>query len=136
MNYLVSMIYVIKSNIFFLFFKSFFEKVEERMTRGVRSEDISYQIDLSLNTLREIIKEYPGREVKKGLENLYRKVEKHFADHEGLMQVIWRGMTEEFIKQYRRYEQLTKECYPNQKVSFEFTENEIIAYFGEIAKSH
>ena len=34
-----------------------------------------------MNNLREIIKEYPGKEVKKGLESLYRKVEKHLGEN-------------------------------------------------------
>lgn len=34
-----------------------------------------------------MIQQYPAREVKKGLENLYRKVEKHLSEEENLLQV-------------------------------------------------
>lgn len=117
-------------------FKYFFDKVEQRVERGVKYEDISYQMDLSLNNLREIIREYPGKEVKKGLESLYRKVEKHLAENSSLMQVIWRDMSEEFIKQYKNYEKLIRLCYPGQKINLEFTEEEVCQYFQEIALSH
>ena len=30
---------------------------------------------------------YPGREVKKGLDNLYKKVERHLCEEENLIQV-------------------------------------------------
>lgn len=46
-----------------LFLKNFFEKVDAKIERGYKHEDISYQLDLSANNLREIIKEYPAREV-------------------------------------------------------------------------
>ena len=49
---------------------------------------------------------YPGREVKKGLENLYKKVERHLCDEESLNQVVWRAMQEEFIRQYKNIEDL------------------------------
>jgi hypothetical protein len=41
----------------------------------------------SKQELRRVVKEYPAREVKKGLENLYRKVEKHLCEEENLLQV-------------------------------------------------
>lgn len=43
----------------------------------------------SKQELRRVIKEYPAREVKKGLENLYRKVEKHLCEEENLLQVLY-----------------------------------------------
>ena len=121
---------------FFFFLKIFFEKVEQRVERGVKYEDISYQMDLSVNNLREILRDYPGKEVKKGLESLYRKVEKHLGENTGLMQVIWRDMTNEFILQYKNYENLIRLCYPGQKINLEFTTDEVIQYFTEIARSH
>lgn len=42
----------------------------------------------SKQELRKVTKEYHGREVKKGLDHLYKKVEKHLSDEENLLQVI------------------------------------------------
>jgi hypothetical protein len=50
--------------LFFAKKKNFFEKVNSKIERGYKREDISYQLDLSANNLREIIKEYPAREVE------------------------------------------------------------------------
>lgn len=44
----------------------------------------------SKQELRRVVKEYPAREVKKGLENLYRKVEKHLCEEENLLQVEYK----------------------------------------------
>jgi len=53
----------------------------------VKESEVSYQMAFSKQELRRVVKEYPAREVKKGLENLYRKVEKHLCEEENLLQV-------------------------------------------------
>ena len=46
----------------------FFNNVEERIKQGVRMEDVGYQLALNQQELKNVIKEYPPKEVKKGLE--------------------------------------------------------------------
>lgn len=48
---------------------------------------MSYQLAFNKQELRKVIKEYPGKEVKKGLDNLYKKVDKHLCEEESLLQV-------------------------------------------------
>ena len=67
---------------------------------------------------------------------MYSKVEKHLTDRSSLMEVVWRDMSEEFIRQYKNYESLIKTCYPGHKISLEFTEQDICEFFGEIAQLH
>lgn len=57
----------------------------------MKESEVSYQMAFSKQELRRVVKEYPAREVKKGLENLYRKVEKHLCEEENLLQVnlLW-----------------------------------------------
>lgn len=70
-----------------LFVQLFFEGVQAKVGAGVKESEISYQMAFSKQELRRVVKEYPAREVKKGLENLYRKVEKHLCEEENLLQV-------------------------------------------------
>lgn len=65
----------------------FFEGVEARVAQGVREDEVSYQLAFNKQELRKVIKEYPGKEVKKGLDNLYKKVDKHLCEEESLLQV-------------------------------------------------
>lgn len=74
-----------EKNIFF--FQLFFEGVQAKVGAGVKESEVSYQMAFSKQELRRVVKEYPAREVKKGLENLYRKVEKHLCEEENLLQV-------------------------------------------------
>ncbi|XP_066588427.1 exocyst complex component 1 [Prorops nasuta] len=114
----------------------FFEGVQAKVGAGVKESEISYQMAFSKQELRRVVKEYPAREVKKGLENLYRKVEKHLCEEENLLQVVWREMQGEFIAQYRYIEELIRRCYPDSNISLEFTIQDILEFFSEIALSH
>ncbi|XP_075895707.1 exocyst complex component 1 isoform X3 [Nelusetta ayraudi] len=114
----------------------FFEGVEARVAQGVREEEVSYQLAFNKQELRKVIKEYPGKEVKKGLENLYRKVDKHLCEEESLLQVVWHSMQDEFIRQYKHFEDLIGRCYPGSGITMEFTIQDMLEYFSSIAHSH
>ncbi|OCT99517.1 hypothetical protein XELAEV_18005299mg [Xenopus laevis] len=77
----------------------------EKLT-GIGYGEVSYQLAFSKQGLQKVIKDYPGKEVKKGLENLYRKVDKHLCKEENLLQVVWHSMQDEFIRQYKHFEGL------------------------------
>lgn len=66
------------------------------MGLGVKESEISYQMAFSKQELRKVIKEYPGKEVKRGLDHLYKKVEKHLSEEENLLQV--RGLSDFRVK--------------------------------------
>uniref|UniRef100_A0A8C4GRU9 Exocyst complex component 1 n=1 Tax=Dicentrarchus labrax TaxID=13489 RepID=A0A8C4GRU9_DICLA len=116
--------------------KHFFEGVEARVAQGVREEEVSYQLAFSKQELRKVIKEYPGKEVKKGLDNLYKKVDKHLCEEESLLQVVWHSMQDEFIRQYKHFEDLIGRCYPGSGITMEFTIQDMLEYFSSIAQSH
>ncbi|XP_034249053.1 exocyst complex component 1 isoform X2 [Thrips palmi] len=114
----------------------FFDGVQAKVNQGVKESEISYQMAFSKQELRKVIKEYPAREVKRGLVNLYRKVDKHLCEQENLLQVVWRAMQEEFIQQYKSVEDLIQRCYPGSMIALEFTISDILEFFSEIARSH
>lgn len=114
----------------------FFEGVQAKVSTGIKESEISYQMAFSKQELKRVLKEYPAREVKKGLEHLYRKVEKHLCEEENLLQVVWREMQGEFIAQYIYIEELIQRCYPDSMVTLEFTVQDILDFFSEIAQSH
>ncbi|XP_062306538.1 exocyst complex component 1 isoform X1 [Osmerus eperlanus] len=114
----------------------FFEGVEARVAQGVREEEVSYQLAFNKQELRKVIKEYPGKEVKKGLDNLYRKVDKHLCEEESLLQVVWHSMQDEFIRQYKHFEGLIGRCYPGSGITMDFTIRDMLEYFSSIAQSH
>uniref|UniRef100_A0A673NPE3 Exocyst complex component 1 n=1 Tax=Sinocyclocheilus rhinocerous TaxID=307959 RepID=A0A673NPE3_9TELE len=119
-----------------IFISHFFEGVEARVAQGVHEEEVSYQLAFNKQELRKVIKEYPGKEVKKGLDNLYKKVDKHLCEEENLLQVVWHSMQDEFIRQYKHFEGLINRCYPGSGITMEFTIKDMLEYFSSIAQSH
>ncbi|VDL71679.1 unnamed protein product [Nippostrongylus brasiliensis] len=115
----------------------FFEAVQNAIDmRGTKPEEISYQPQFSRVELKKVIAMYPGKEVKKGLEQLYKKVEKHLVDHSSLLQVVWREMQDQFLKQLQGYQRLMGTCYPGSKIDLEVTVQDVLSYFSDIAQQH
>ncbi|KAI8826808.1 exocyst complex component Sec3-domain-containing protein [Fimicolochytrium jonesii] len=113
----------------------FFEGIEGLLKTNT-PEEINYHMQYNKGALKEVVRKYPGKEIKKGLESLYKKVEKHFTDEEGLLQVVWRGIQEETAKRYKRYGELIELCYPETVTKLEFTMDELLGYFSELARAH
>ena len=114
----------------------FFDGVQQKVGQGVKETEISYQMAFSKQELRKVISQYPAREVKKGLENLYKKVEKHLCEEENLLQVVWYAMQDEFIVQYNYLEERIHKCYAGAMINLEFTIHDILTFFSDIARSH
>ena len=53
-----------------------------------------------------------------------------------VVQVVWRAMQEEFIRQYKYIEDLLQGCYPGAQISLDFAMTEILEYFSDIAMNH
>ncbi|KAJ3100932.1 Exocyst complex component 1 [Phlyctochytrium planicorne] len=113
----------------------FFEGIDD-LLNTLAPEEVSFHLQYSKAALKDIIKRYPGKEIKKGLEQLYKRVDKHFTDEEGLLQVVWRGIQEEFTRQIKRYEEIISLCYPDAGVKVDFTVEDLLGYFSDLAKMH
>lgn len=114
----------------------FVDGIEEKLSSGVKTEEIGYQLAFSKQELRKAIKEYPEKEVKKGLEQLYKKVEKHLSEEENLLQVVWRSMQEKFIQQYKYFDELINRCYPGSMITLDFSIDSLLHFFSDIAQLH
>lgn len=53
-----------------------------------------------------------------------------------LHQVVWHSMQDEFIRQYKHFEDLIGRCYPGSGITMEFTIQDMLEYFSSIAQSH
>lgn len=116
---------------------TFFEGVQAKVAQGVRAEEVGYQMAYSKTELRKVIKDCSLKEVKRGLEEMYRKVEKHaFEPESTLIQVIWRSMQEEFISQYKAISEMIDKCYPDANLTLAFTVEDVLNVFSDIARSH
>ncbi|XP_064884117.1 exocyst complex component 1 isoform X1 [Columba livia] len=114
----------------------FFEGVKARVAQGVKEEEVSFQLAYSKQELRKVIEKYPGKEVKRALENLYRKIHKYLSPEENLLPVVWHAMEQEFIRQYQEFEDLIQRCYMGSGIAMEFTMEDLLSYFNSITLSN
>ncbi|KAJ3329805.1 hypothetical protein HDU76_007107 [Blyttiomyces sp. JEL0837] len=114
----------------------FFEGIDD-LLKSLGPEEISFHLQYSKVALKDVLKKFPAKEIKKGLEQLYKRVEKHFSDEVGgLLQVVWRGIQSEYTKQLKRYEELIALCYSESGLKIELTMEDLLSYFSELARMH
>ena len=53
-----------------------------------------------------------------------------------VLQVSWHLMQDEFIQQYKHFEDLIHRCYPGANVILDFKVQDLLQFFSEIAQSH
>lgn len=115
----------------------FFEGVHAKLAQGVKEEEISFQVAFSKQELRKVLQMVTMKEVKKGLEDMYRRIGKHAYEPDcNLIQVIWHAMQDEFLSQYKSIQGLIERCYPATNLSLPFTIDDILKVFSDIAQSH
>jgi len=111
----------------------FFERIDELRKRLAKDEDVQFQSDCSVIELRRLVREHPPKEVKRGLENLYKKIEKHLSENSSLMQAIWHDIQTLVLEEHQRMTKLIQLCYPNSNIHLEFTVENLLAFFTETA---
>ncbi|NXR24067.1 EXOC1 protein, partial [Cinclus mexicanus] len=116
--------------------QDFFEGVKACLDQGVKEEEISFQLAYSKQELRKVIEKYPGKEVKRALESLYRTTHKYLSPEENLLPVLWKAMEQEFIQQYREFEELIQRCYAGTGIALDFTVEDLLSYFNSITTSN
>ncbi|NXJ70351.1 EXOC1 protein, partial [Rostratula benghalensis] len=114
----------------------FFEGVKARVAQGVKEEEVSFQLAYSKQELRKVIEKYPGKEVKRALETLYKKIHKYLSPEENLLPVVWRAMEQEFIRQYQEFDDLIQRCYAGSGIAMDFTTEDLLSYFNSITLSN
>ncbi|KAI9496495.1 exocyst complex component Sec3-domain-containing protein [Zychaea mexicana] len=111
----------------------FFEGVDNLMHTST-PEEVQFHMNYNKTQLRKVIAMYPAKEIKKSLEQLYKRVDKHFSEEEGLLQVVWRGIQEEFIQQHEKMENLIQKCYPDTRLHLEFSIDDLLSMMSELAR--
>ena len=110
----------------------FFEGVESQLKKGTKPEEIGFISELHKQELRRCVSLYPGKEVRKGLETIFKKVDKHLSSELGMNQVVLYQMQTQMIVQYKNINDLIDRCYPDTSIKLDFTIGDLIQYFSDI----
>ena len=90
-------------------------------------------MDCNKQKLREVAALYPGKEARKILEGVYKKVSRHLCEEENMMGVVWRGVQGEFVRRIEAMEGLIGECYAGERL--EFGVEDVLGWFSSIARA-
>ena len=110
----------------------FFEGVESQLKKGTKPEEIGFISEFHKTELRRCVSMYPGKEVRKVLDSIYKKVDKHLSPEMGMNQVVWHHMQTQLIAQFNNITRLIERCYSDANVKLDFTLEDLSRYFSDI----
>jgi len=118
-------------------FMEFFDGIEELLSTNA-PEEIGYHFKYSKASLKSVLRNYTRKDVKKGLEILYKQLFKHFTE-ESLIPEIWYSLQTEFTEHIKRIEDLINKCYTNTNtnanIKLDFTLDELQTMYCDIEKA-
>ena len=111
----------------------------ERLLQTTAPSEISNNSSYNKSSLKRALKDYTTKDIKRYIDTLYKRVEKHFstADEEtgsvsqtdGALPGVWSACEEETVSSAQRFEELINQCYGSSGVSLEFSVTDIKSAF-------
>jgi exocyst complex component 1 len=98
---------------------------------------VSSNSSYNKSSLKRVVKEYNAKDIRRHIDALFKRVEKHYADpgeeHAGnianLFKGVWTACEQEVVKSTERFSRLIAQCYKETGVSLEYTPQEVEASF-------
>ncbi|EMR09947.1 hypothetical protein PNEG_01705 [Pneumocystis murina B123] len=97
-------------------------------------EEIKNRMSFSVASLKRIMISYDIKEVLKGIETLYKRVEKHFRNEENpyfeqLIAVVWNRINDEYREKVKRFHQLVENYYKTDGIYINWTYDDLESSF-------
>ncbi|KAI0307681.1 exocyst complex component Sec3-domain-containing protein [Multifurca ochricompacta] len=119
----------------------YFDGVEQLLKTTAASE-VSSNSSYSRSALKKVVKEYDGKDIRKHVDVLFKRVEKHFTEASevtagessgitpGTVMVgVWKASEEELLRITEIFAKLISQCYANSGVSLEYSVGDVEAAF-------
>lgn len=110
--------------------QDFFDAVERL---GPDSTNLSSTSTYNKSALRKVLKEFNAKDVRKNIEGLHKRVEKHFADSSDgddlVFNNVWKACEDELISLTERIARLISQYYGDSGVALEFSKADIESAF-------
>jgi exocyst complex component 1 len=122
--------------------KDYFEGIE-RLLKTTAPTEVASNSSYSKSSLRKVVKEYNSKDVRKHVDALFKRVEKHFTEAsdttaqqesgpiaQGTVMVgVWKTCEEELVRVTELFEKRIAQCYRNTAVSLEYTVADVESAF-------
>lgn len=104
----------------------------EAILENTPPEEVAFHASFNKASAKRILQAYPVREVRKNLEMVWIRVEKHFADDRSLRGVVWKALQEYFVGRSTSFAESIQKVYPGADVQLSYTVSDVMVCFSEI----
>lgn len=122
--------------------QDYFEGVE-RLLKTTAPTEVSNNSSYNKSTLKKVVKEYNAKDVRKHVDALFKRVEKHFTEAsdtttqqesgpiaQGTVMVgVWKACEDELVRITELFQKRISQCYANSGVSLEYTVADVESAF-------
>lgn len=122
--------------------QDYFEGVE-RLLKTTAPSEVANNSSYNRSALKKIVKEYNSKDVRKNVDALFKRVEKHFTEasekattDEGggiapgtVMVGVWKACEEELLRITELFVKRISQCYANSGVTLEYSAADVEAAF-------
>lgn len=123
----------------FLLFQDFFEGLD-RFAKDSNASEIGSNSNFTKAILRKILKDYNSKDIRKYVDVLSKRVEKHFTDGEKVdesnsaisskvLLEVWKACEEEFVRLTETWSSRISQWYNDSGIVLEFTRTEVEVAF-------
>jgi len=119
----------------------YFEGVE-RLLKTTAPTEVSKNASYNRSALKRVVKEYNAKDVRKHIDTLFKRVEKHFTDSETasaetavgtkpgtVLYGVWRTCEEEVMRITDLFSKHIVQCYSDSGVSLEYNVSDVETAF-------
>ncbi|KAN0100480.1 Exocyst complex component Sec3 domain containing protein [Tylopilus felleus] len=120
----------------------FFEGLE-RLLKTTAPSEVQKNSNYSKSSLKKVLKEFDGKDVRKHIDVLFRRVEKHFTEAEekatreessgiapGTVMVgVWKACEEELQRMTEGFNARISQCYADSGITMEYTSSDVESGF-------
>ena len=122
--------------------QEFFEGLE-RLLKTTAPSEVQKNSNYSKSSLKKVLKEFDGKDVRKHIDVLFRRVEKHFTEAEekatreessgiapGTVMVgVWKACEEELQRMTEGFNARISQCYADSGITMEYTSSDVESGF-------
>jgi len=112
----------------------------DRLLQTTAPSEISNNGSYNKSALKRVLKEYNGKDIKRLVDALYKRVEKHFSElsgtedassglSESALTVVWKACEDETLASTARFAKLIGQCYSASNLALEYTVADVRAAF-------
>ena len=116
----------------------------ERLLKTTAPSEVHNNPNYSRSALKRVLKEYSSKEVRRHVEALHKRVDKHFTLMDGsggieeggiippgtVMVGVWKACEEEMVRNTETISRLIGQCYEGSGLSLEYTVGEVEMCFN------